>query len=509
MPTSLVSTGVQFPDSTIQTTAATAGGSITAVASGTLPNGCTVVVNSNGTVSAIAASVTTATTGPITSTNIGAGATGQISATYNTLRNVVFVYFRNGNTGYINAVVGTISGTTITWGTPVSVASFPVSNSAARPMASVFDSTNNIHVAIYTDTSAFQDIYVSACNVDASNQITVLNANQNLGTQPGSIYGLTAAYNASRNRTVIAWSMYTDQAYNASYCFTVSSTGTVTAGSPITIDPTNYTGYQLAITTEPSTGKIIYFYQGTDSYLWTRMAQLPSSGNTITNLGTATAVTGINNNNYTIAVGYDVPSGNIVYAYTVSSTMISKAATISGYTLTLGSSTSLGFSYTTFSPNFVTMPGSNQTFFYGENNNGGGTIYAAPVTLSGTTVTVGSLVQLNTGTYTSNVARSFVVADPVRLQFIVVGSQGSSMKANTWTNVTTNLTSDNFVGFSSASYTNGQTATINVVGSVNANQSGLTAGTRYYAGGGGNLITASSQPYAGIALSATSLLVKG
>lgn len=509
MPTSLVSTGVQFPDSTIQTTAATAGGSITATASGTLPNGCTVIVNSNGTVSAVAASVGSPVIGSSTSTSIGTSS-DQISATYNTLRNVVFVFYRNNNTGRLNGIVGSISGTAITWGTPVVVnssISIP-SDEYGQPIASVFDSTNNIHLCIFTNSPA-TDYYSATCTIDASNNITVLNSQTDLGTRNG-FYGMMAVYNAARNRTAVFWNDFFADAAVFATCGTINpSNGVFTVGSVYQVQDQVYNGTRTSVTTEPSTGKVIYMWQGQNNWVWYRMAQLPTTGNELSNFGSAVNLTSTSNNNYSMAVGYDVPSGNVVFAYVVGSSMVSRAGSISGYSLSLGTQTgSIGFSFSTGASNFVTMPSSNQTFFVAENSVGGGVAYACAFTLSGTTITTGSLLQLN-GTVTSNYTRNFVAADPLRLQFIIAGSSGNNILGNTWTNVFTNLTSSNIIGLSSASYTNGQTATINVVGSVNTGQSGLTAGTKYYAGNGGGVTTANTQPYVGIALSATNILVKG
>ena len=72
----------------------------------------------------------------------------------------------------------------------------------------------------------------------------------------------------------------------------------------------------------------------------------------------------------------------------------------------------------------------------------------------------------------------------------------------------TNANADNFLGFSSAAYSDGATATINVVGNTTT-QSGLTAGSKYYSNGAGTLSTTSTGRFpVGLALSATSLLIK-
>lgn len=78
---------------------------------------------------------------------------------------------------------------------------------------------------------------------------------------------------------------------------------------------------------------------------------------------------------------------------------------------------------------------------------------------------------------------------------------------------------DNFIGFSKGTYTNGQNATMQSVGTLD-NQSGLTPGKTYYLKRNGNLSTTTetfnsspaigtAEVVAGIAISATELLVKG
>jgi hypothetical protein len=77
----------------------------------------------------------------------------------------------------------------------------------------------------------------------------------------------------------------------------------------------------------------------------------------------------------------------------------------------------------------------------------------------------------------------------------------------------TNLTNSNFLGFSSAYYGIGALATIDIVGSINDNQSGLTIGERYYLEVDGTLQTAPSyftpDAVGGLAIAATKLIVKG
>ena len=75
---------------------------------------------------------------------------------------------------------------------------------------------------------------------------------------------------------------------------------------------------------------------------------------------------------------------------------------------------------------------------------------------------------------------------------------------------TTSATNGNFIGFSSAGYSDGDTATIKVVGNTTT-QSSLTPAQKYYVQHNGSLSTTAANPSieAGIALSSTKLLIKG
>lgn len=74
-----------------------------------------------------------------------------------------------------------------------------------------------------------------------------------------------------------------------------------------------------------------------------------------------------------------------------------------------------------------------------------------------------------------------------------------------------NVTPGNFLGFSKAAYTNGQTATVKIVGEQAQGQSDLVIGSKYYIQGNGNLSVLDDGEgiVAGLAISTTALLIKG
>ena len=74
-----------------------------------------------------------------------------------------------------------------------------------------------------------------------------------------------------------------------------------------------------------------------------------------------------------------------------------------------------------------------------------------------------------------------------------------------------NMTDNNYVGISQAAYTNGQTATISLTGSVNEAVSGLTPANKYYVLADGTLSTTAdgANIRAGIAVAANKLYIRG
>ena len=92
------------------------GSSLQSTASGTLADGSTVIVNTDGTVSAVAV---TGSSDPsaASSTEFVANSITMVHSVFVPSTNQVVVVYRNSN-GNGESVVGTVSGTSITFGTP-------------------------------------------------------------------------------------------------------------------------------------------------------------------------------------------------------------------------------------------------------------------------------------------------------------------------------------------------------------------------------------------------------
>jgi hypothetical protein len=215
MATSLISTGVQFADSTIQTTAAVAGGgSAEIVASGALSDGSKVVINADGTVSVVSATANPQAVGtPVVFESAG---TAFISAAYDSnAQKVVIAYQDGGNSDYGTAVVGTVSGTSISFGTPVVFESAGVDYVSAT-----YDSNAQKVVIAYRDTgnSGYGTAIVG----------TVSSTSISFGTavvfESAQSFYMSATYDLHSQKVVIAYRDNGNSDYGTAIVGTVAGT---------------------------------------------------------------------------------------------------------------------------------------------------------------------------------------------------------------------------------------------------------------------------------------------
>ena len=133
-------------------------------------------------------------------------------------------------------------------------------------------------------------------------------------------------------------------------------------------------------------------------------------------------------------------------------------------------------------------------------------------TISGTSVTLNT--RLDTSQYTTN--KGFDVAvgylsDTVFGSFLAYRYNNGRMRGQELVTMSlgTNLTTEHFIGFAAANASDNATATIDVSGATNSNQSSLTAGQKYFVQNNGSLGLTAATPkvFAGTAISATKLIV--
>jgi hypothetical protein len=492
MASSITAAGVVFPDATVQTTAAGAGSSsLDAIATGSLSNGSTVVVNADGTVSVVAGAAQAVGTAVVFDNQ----AASYISAAYDSTNNkVVVAYSDGGNSSYGTAIVGTVSGASISFGTAV------VFESAfTLAISATYDVSNNKIVIAYRDNG----------NSDYGTLIvgTVSGTSISFGTavvfNNAITFAISAAYDSTNNKVVIAYPNGGNSFYGTARVGTVSGTsasfGTAVVFESASIDFTS-------IAYDPTNNKIVIAYRddGNSRY---GTAVIGTISGTAISFGTASVFE--NAETELITTTHDSENNKIVIAYRdVGNSNYGTAVvgTISGTSISFGTASvfrsanvgSLSSSYDSTSKKVIIS--------YSDNGNSGyGTLIAGAV--SGTSISFASAIVFQ-NTITSYIFSIYNVTD----NKIVISYSANSLNGASvvFQPEFTNLTAENYIGISDAAYTNGQTATIQLVGAVDDAQTGLTAGQKYYVTKSGTLSLTPDTPsvLAGTAVSATKLVIK-
>ena len=371
---------------------------------------------------------------------------------------------------------------------------------------------------------------VSVCNIGSGKYLIVVgsntvyarvvNVNYAANTvTPESGYATLNGGNDCRNWDVESYG--TDKAvisYRSNhdskvYVVGVSISGnTVTLGTPVEFDASTTLG-DVNIRRLGNTSKFLttWLKDGTDGLLC-RMGNLDTSTNTVTQVGNELAIdTG---QSFTVsALTYTKDNKWICVWKAVSA--YHKGAVISydgTSTITKGTTLQISGAMTDHCCLSYDSDGNRTLDLFENRDTGSGALWATALSISGTTLSATALDEVS-GENDCKICRRALVYSSYWGATFGLSEMGSSndlykilVKSST---VTTN--SDNFIGYVGGSFSATSTATIQVVGNINANQSGLNPGSKYYVQKDGSLDTKESNPsvYAGRALSATSLLIKG
>tara|TARA_Y100000992_G_scaffold25842_1_gene14634 strand:+ start:11715 stop:13490 length:1776 start_codon:yes stop_codon:yes gene_type:complete len=524
------------------------GSSLEATASGTLADGSTVIVNTDGTVSAVAVTGSV-TPSAASSTEFVADGIVMVHSVFVPSTNQVVVVYRNGS-GEGESVVGTVSGTSITFGTPVEFLSTTTSRFSARGL--FYDSsTENIilHWGLKgTNMSQYDgDDRLLSAKLGSGNTI-----NWSTGMAQG-LYGFEFYGNYSRvgdldgDTTTGIFQTITrrDQGYSdAHYGIrqwsisadgnTVNSQGSaeignITAGGHVTSTPklvndgannrffivyTNNSLYGIVrvCTITESYGNYNFTISGTDSEF--------ELGSTNTD---GQSHSGASMEAEDFSAVYDSHHDRLVIMYKDKGDS-NKTKIIVG-TPTTGSNPVVNFgSPQDFSPTNVD---SFEMAFDSELNkiiisyrdiddSNMGKIVKAEVSDSGNSITVEStrlVFDVSNGYNWQNKLDYIPGSNKTVVTHMSWANSPSSSRSLVYssTSQTTNLTEENFIGISDGAYSDGETATIQIAGAVDDAQSGLTPGQQHYVQADGTLSTTADTPSvpAGTAVAATKLIVRG
>lgn len=467
---------------------------ITAVASGALATGDTVVVNSDGTVSVVGESSFSAGTPVVvdsTPTSVG-----YVQAVYDTQNEkivVVYSWGASSDKGY--AAVGTVSGTSISFGTPVQFAS------EAREIGAAYYGGGKI-VIVFRNGAVFNHGHAIAGTVSGSS-ITFGTAQKYIA---GDSYDNVVGCDPNTGGILIAFK--NNNQSGQGYCLAATLSGT-TFSFGATDQHTNVTDWQSIVFHEGQSRFLLANRNVTNSG-YGEIRSVSVSGTTVS----LTAATYFNSAStlYT-DLSYDSVNEKAVISYADganSNSLTSKVVTLTGTTISLGAATSINSGATSayIGSSYNPVDGVHTMTYYDGSNSNYGT--AVEATVSGTSISFGTPIVFESAASSWNSSAYDDTANKV-VNAYVDGGNSSKTTATVISNGSTNITSENFIGFAKHGYADTQRATIQTGGAINKDQTGLTAGQTYYVQTDGSLSTTAGDPsvVAGTAISSTDLIVKG
>ncbi len=468
---------------------------VRAVASGALPRGDAVIVNSDGTVSVVE--------GDSASQNVGtaqvfyAASSTYISSVYDPVADRIVVVNASGS-----AFVGEVGTDSVTYQS--GVAFNGGSSSIFTSMA--FDSGNNKILIVYSD-SGNSSYGTAVVGTVSGNSIS-------FGTEAvfnsATTREISCAYDTNAGKFLIGYRDYGNSSYGTAIVATISGTS-VSFGTAAVFE-SNTTQYVSAVYDITNQKTVVTYGGGSTIIGYAKVATI--SGTSVSFGSRANTSGGSNYTGFYSNSAYDPDTSKIVtvYANLNNSTRgESVVGTVSGTNISYGSSTTFDFGGTEKPVLAYNSAAQKMAVFWGDTQNSRlGEIALGTV---GATVDWASAVTIQSS---GREDQASIVYDSTgkRLVCLYMDSSNSYYGASvvfTAAYNSTNLTSENYIGFADSGYADGQSAAINSTCTVDRNQSGLTAGQKYYVQIDGSLGTTADDPsvVAGTAISSTEIIVKG
>jgi len=467
-------------------------GSATFTASGSVTNGTAVIVNTDGTVSEPTVSAVEPPTSG-TAVVFGAHTFDYLSSTFDrTNGKVIFVYQDIGNSSKGTAIVGTVSGTSISFGSPV------VFNNGNTQYLDVVSIGNGKVVIVYRDASNSNKGTavvgtVSGNSISFGSEIVYNTASANWNS---------VAYDSTNDKVVIAYTDTGNSSRGYAIVGNVSGTG-ISFGTKVQFE--SGTTQETSTIFDSSNGKVVIAYlDNGNSDKGTAVVGTVSG----TSISFGTPVVFNTSTTEKVTATYDSANSKVVVAYTDNGNSwygTARVGTVSGTSISFGSE--VVYESASVSENsavYDSAIGKVVITYKDEGNSSYGTVIAG--TVSGTSISFGSAAVYES----ANTAAQSATYDAWNNK-VVIGyrDNGNSNYATAvvTTASTTDLSSDNFIGIAAEAISNGSSGSITVVGGINASQTGLTTAKKHYVQADGTFGTDTTSVLAGISISATQINV--
>ena len=473
-----------------------AGKQVSFTASGNVTSsGKPVVLNSDGTVSEVSQATTPIAVGSSVDFQGSGGDVNYVSATYDTTNDKVVVAYRDATTGYGTAVVGTISGTSTSWGTPVTFVSGTISYTDC-----CFDSGNGKVFIAYRNSGNQGWAVVGTVS---STSISYGTAARFEGGGAGKANYIHTVYDSTEGVVVVG---YYDSAANYSRASVNTISGTsFSTGTPVNIwSPGDIV---LGAAYDSSAERVLFCYQTSGNIM--RLIVGDVSSTSIAFNGSEYNTTILTNANAHLS--YDPVQNKTLLYFNDSTANDGKvgSCTITGDAVTVGTLVAnSGASEGSINAVYNAQSATHVLVWY----NSGGKVTDA--TISGTSVTLSGTITTFFSDYIGGSGPIGLTYDPDQ-KVSLIGFRGERPGLGTYeadaivyqsSYSSTNLTSTNFLGISDAAISSAASGNITMKGGIaSTGLSSLTPGSDYYVQDDGTITTVSSSVKAGKALSATAL----
>jgi len=398
---------------------------------------------------------------------------------------VVIAYEDRGNSNYGTAVVGTVSGTSISFGTPVVFES-----AESRNISATFDSSNNKVVIAYDDNG--NSSYGTAVVGTVSG--TSISFGSPVVFESAGVDNIGATFDSSNNKVVIAYEDNGNSNYGTAIVGTVSGTS-ISFGSPAVFESSQ--AQRINSTFDSNSNKVVIAYRTTTG----KAAVGTVSG---TSISFGTPVEFYNATTEVIDIVFDSNVNKVVIAYQSSANDagLAKVGTVSGTSISFGAEATFNDSnVSAISPAFDSSINKVVIAYEDKGNSDYGTYVVG--TVSDTSISFGTSSVFDSVNIAGSMGATF---DSANNKVVTAYRDGDN--SNYGTSV---VLQAGYTNITRGSVADGDNAAINLKGAVAENQVGLTAGQSYYVQTDGTLGTTPADPsvFAGTAVAATKLIVKG
>ena len=472
--------------------------SLTSATGGTIADGASVIVNANGTVSGVTQSSVAAVTG--TKSIFEPNQADYTRIAYDPVNNKMFIaYVDAGDSSKGKCVVATISGTSITYGSL-----FTFHNNSTNFVDTIYDTASGKFVIVYYDgdNSGYGTSVVAT--VDGTN-ITfgsdVIFVSEAMGYT-------SLIYSTAAQKVVVSYRGTSD--VGKSQVGTVSGTS-ISWGSQYDYN-SGATGPAVHSAYDVANDRLVVVYKDSDNSNRGTARVGSISGSAITWGSETVFNTGSSDN---VSSVYDASTEKILIVYRDagnSNYATAIVGTVSGTAITFGSEAVLA-SVNATNFNILHHPDANYNVIIYRDNTNSNLIKFATATISGTSVTFGTVTTLNSeqGYYMDQ------AWDLVNKKIMVVYRASSNSNFGTGVVYTpehnaSNLTSENFIGIMNGPTLDTTSGEVLTSCNVARNLTSLTPGQTYFVSptnGALSLTAGSPSVTAGTAISSTELIVKG